>query len=129
MRFTHLRGWFLRISVCAALSGCITDDPTLDQPAHLLQPSKLARAELRETIEAALDIPVLLPPDALVKRSELIIARQPQRTLEQGLLLGTDLATPLPPFHLVRNNGHCVLVQGDNEKRWKLKKARCTPLE
>lgn len=97
-----------------------------DVPAVLVNPTPAARAELLETLSAALNgAPITIADDALTRESVLLIERAPPRG--RDALGGRTIETAVHRFELVVDDGRCALVRRADAWRAPLPSATCVP--
>jgi hypothetical protein len=111
-----------------SLGACKTAPVRQDLPAVIAEPSSKSRAELAETVSAALNgVPVTLADDALTRDSTLVIERARQRDPSGLPAQGREMGTP-ERFRLVKSGAECVLVHEGSGRRFTLHETTCSTI-
>lgn len=119
------RAWLV---LAALLPACTAQEAAPEQPARLLEPSAIARAELRAVVAAAVgQADIRLAADALTE-SDLLVLEGAARAVRPELRLPPEAEVGAVHFRLLIEGERCVLLQPDSDRRWTLQEARCVPL-
>jgi len=118
-----MKRWFL--SAFLLLTACTQTPAQHESPAILIAPDAAARAELLQTVRAALNnTPLTLADDALLHDDVLLIERQPRLDPNGLPANGRELGRP-ERFRLSTDGKRCWLSQEGSERRWLLVSAKC----
>ena len=112
------------LAAAITLAACQTVATEYDKPARITNPDESSRAELQQTINAALHTDVILADDALTNSSQLFIERVVPKTMEGSPAGGRTMEMPFE-FQLVINGDDCVLIDRRDNSRHVLQKSSC----
>lgn len=120
--------WFARAGSVVGVLGlvaCQAPARQTDIAAVLVDPSPQSRAQLANAVNEMLTVSsVTLADDALTGSSLLLIERSPARDVGEVRIAGRVYGKPRT-FTLVKSGGDCVLVSGQDGKRFVLTDATC----
>ncbi len=110
-----------------AAGGCHAHAVARGMPAVLTHPTGESRAELARVVSGALHgTPVTLADDALTTSDTLVVERAAHRDTQGHRIDGRATERP-ERFHLVQEDGRCVLVHEATGRRFTLRSATCAP--
>lgn len=106
------------------LAACQTYNSDDDISARIVESSATSRAELQRAVNDAVGSEVTLADDALTMGSSLTIEQKQPATMQNPRPQGRVLDMPIQ-FRLVRNRGHCFLIDQRDGTRLLLESTRC----
>ena len=120
--------WLIRAGCVVGMLGLVACQAPARQPdvaAVLVDPTPQSRAQLASAVNEMLTVSsVTLADDALTESSILLIERSPARDVGGVRITGRDYGKPRT-FTLVKSDGDCVLVSGQDGRRIVLTEATC----
>ena len=107
------------------VASCETHSPINDVPALIVGPTPASHGELVSIVSSVLgQSPVMLSHDALTRTNLLTIERKRIQRIE-GDPDGRRMAEIPSQFRLVINKSDCVLIDSQDQSRYKLKESSC----
>jgi len=119
-----VKSLLLLLAAMSGLVACQTVATNYDQPARIVDPTPESAAVLQQTVNAALNIEVVLADDALTDTSLIIIERSVPRSLEGAPAQGRNMELPIQ-FRLVINDNDCILIDQRDQSRHELRDTSC----
>ena len=113
------------VVMAAIIASCETHSPINDVPAILNRPTPASHGELVSIVSSVLgQSPVMLSHDALTRTNLLTIERKRIQRIE-GDHDGRRMAEIPSQFRLVINKSDCVLIDRQEQSRYKLMEISC----
>ena len=113
------------VVMAAIIASCETHSPINDVPALIVGPTPASHGELVSIVSSVLgQSPVMLSHDALTRTNLLTIERKRIQRIE-GDHDGRRMAEIPSQFRLVINKSDCVLIDRQEQSRYKLMEISC----